>query len=70
MAAGHHLLQEAQQEVSGDGVAGEEAGDGFMEHVGVEAAAGGRQRSECTQDETRLLSRHRLLDLLHVLFNV
>lgn len=67
---GPHLLQEAQQEVSGGGVVGEEAKDGFMQHVGVEAATGGRQRSESTEDEARLLPRHRLLYLLHMLLNV
>lgn len=41
-AAAPHLLQEAQQEVSGAGVIGEEATDGFVQHIGVEAAAGGR----------------------------
>lgn len=65
-----HLLQEAHQEVPGGGVVGEEAEDGFMQHVGVEAAAGGRQRSESPEDEARLLPRHRLLYLLHMLLNV
>ena len=41
-AVGRHLLQEAEQEVSGGGVVGEEAEDGFMQHVGVQTAAGGR----------------------------
>ena len=37
-----HLLQEAQQEVSGGRVVGEEATHGFMHHVGVQTAAGWR----------------------------
>ncbi len=67
---GPHLLQEPQQEVSGGGVVGEEAEDGFMQHVGVETTAGGRQRSERAKDKARLLPRHRLLYLLHMLLNV
>lgn len=65
-----HLLQEAEQEVSGGGVVGEEAKDGFLQHVGVETTAGGRQRSQGAEDETRLLPRDGLLNLLHVLFDV
>lgn len=37
-----HLLQEAEQEVPGGDVVGEEATDGFIHNVGVQAAAGGR----------------------------
>ena len=62
-----HLLQETEQEVSGVGVVGEESVDGFVQDVSVEPAAGGRQRSEGSQHEARLLPRHRLLYLLHML---
>lgn len=65
-----YLLQEAEQEVPGGGVVGEEATDGFVDNISVETAAGGRQRPQSTQDEARLLPRHRLLDLLHVLLDI
>lgn len=65
-----HLLQEAQEEVSGAGVVGEEATDGLVQHVGVETPAGGRQRPQSSEDEARLLPGHRLLYLLHVLLDV
>lgn len=65
-----HLLQEAQQEVSGGGVAGEEPGERFLEDDGIEAAAGGRQRAQGPQDEARLLPRYGLLNLLHMLLDV
>lgn len=65
-----YLLQEAEQEVPGGGVVGEEATDGFVDNVSVQTAAGGRQRPQSTEDEARLLPRHRLLDLLHVLLDI
>lgn len=37
-----YLLQEAEQEVPGGGVVGEEATDGFIHNIGVQTAAGGR----------------------------
>lgn len=65
-----HLIQEGEQEVSGGSVIGEEAADCFVEHQRVEAAAGGGQGSQRSQHEARLLARHGLLDLLHVLLDV
>lgn len=41
-----------------------------MQHVCVETPAGGRQSPQSTKDEARLLSWHRLLNLLHMLLNV
>lgn len=35
------LIQEAQKEVLSGGIVGEKACDSFMQHIGVEAAAGG-----------------------------
>lgn len=65
-----YLLQEAEQKVPHSAVGGEEAVDGFVEHVGVEAAGGGGQSPQGTQDVARLLPRHGLFQLLHVLLDV
>lgn len=37
-----YVLQEAEQEVPGGVVVGEEATDGFIHNISVQAAAGGR----------------------------
>ena len=65
-----YLLQEAEQELLAGGVGGVEARDGFVQHVEVEAAAGGGQSSQRTQDKPRLLTGHGLLDLLHMLTDI
>ena len=41
-----------------------------MENVGVEATAGGGQSTQGAEHEPRLLPRHGLLNLLHVLLDV
>lgn len=65
-----YLLQEAEEKIPHGAVGGEEAIDGFVKHVGVESAGGGGQRPQGTQDIARLLPRHGLLQLLHVLFDI
>lgn len=41
-----------------------------MQDIGIEAAAGGGQGSQRTQNEARLLPLHGFLDLLHVLLDI
>lgn len=65
-----HLLEEAKQELLPCSVGRVEARDGLVEDVGVESAAGGGQSTQGSQDEAWLLTRHRLLNLLHVLLNI
>lgn len=65
-----HLLQEAEEKVPRGAVGGEEAVDGFVQHIGVEPAGGGGQSPQGSQDIARLLPRHGLLQLLHVLLDI